>query len=73
MSVSHTNRRGQTYYLHESTARGGRSTFFFSMKCEGTLADKVPEGFEIAHQRLTRIRWAPIKAALTAADYISNQ
>ncbi|MFN2292016.1 MAG: lysine 2,3-aminomutase [Anaerolineae bacterium] len=24
----------------------------------------VPEGFEVAHQRLTRIRWAPIKAAL---------
>jgi lysine 2,3-aminomutase len=24
----------------------------------------VPEGFETTHQRLTRIRWAPIKAAL---------
>jgi lysine 2,3-aminomutase len=24
----------------------------------------VPEGFEATHQRLTRIRWAPIKAAL---------
>jgi lysine 2,3-aminomutase len=39
----------------------------------GEQAAIVPEGFEIAHQRLTRIRWAPIKAALTAADYISNQ
>jgi lysine 2,3-aminomutase len=26
----------------------------------------VPEGFEATHQRLTRIRWAPIKAALAA-------
>ncbi|MGC9334505.1 MAG: lysine 2,3-aminomutase [Anaerolineae bacterium] len=28
----------------------------------------VPEGFEMAHQRLTRIRWAPIKAALGRGD-----
>jgi lysine 2,3-aminomutase len=27
----------------------------------------VPEGFDVTHQRLTRIRWAPIKEALTAA------
>jgi lysine 2,3-aminomutase len=27
----------------------------------------APEGFERAHQRLTRIRWAPIKAALARA------
>ncbi len=26
----------------------------------------VPEGFDVTHQRLTRIRWAPIKAALAA-------
>jgi lysine 2,3-aminomutase len=27
----------------------------------------VPEGYEASHQRLTRIRWAPIKAGLTLA------
>ena len=26
----------------------------------------VPEGLDRTHQRLTRIRWAPIKSALTA-------
>jgi len=25
----------------------------------------VPEGYEMTHQRLTRLRWAPIKAALS--------
>jgi lysine 2,3-aminomutase len=29
----------------------------------------VPEGFEMTHQRLTRIRWAPIKDVLAATDY----
>jgi lysine 2,3-aminomutase len=28
----------------------------------------VPEGFEASHQRLTRIHWAPIKAALDGGD-----
>jgi lysine 2,3-aminomutase len=28
----------------------------------------VPEGYETTHQRLTRIRWAPIKAALTPGE-----
>ncbi len=28
----------------------------------------VPEGFDVSHQRLTRIRWAPIKAALAAGQ-----
>jgi hypothetical protein len=32
----------------------------------------VPEGFEKAHQRLTRIRWAPIKAALAKAQESSE-
>ena len=28
----------------------------------------VPEGFDTSHQRLTRIRWAPIKEALTTGE-----
>jgi lysine 2,3-aminomutase len=28
----------------------------------------VPEGFNTSHQRLTRIRWAPIKKALTPGE-----
>jgi lysine 2,3-aminomutase len=28
----------------------------------------VPEGFDTTHQRLTRIRWAPIKAALSSTN-----
>ncbi len=28
----------------------------------------VPEGFDVSHQRLTRIRWAPIKASLATGS-----
>ncbi|MFZ5915553.1 MAG: lysine 2,3-aminomutase [Chloroflexota bacterium] len=34
----------------------------------GRQATIVPEGFEITHQRLTRIRWAPVKAELARLD-----
>jgi lysine 2,3-aminomutase len=34
----------------------------------GTQLAIVPEGYETTHQRLTRIRWAPIKAALSPVD-----
>jgi hypothetical protein len=27
----------------------------------------IPEGYEASHQRLTRVRWAPIKAALSSS------
>ena len=28
----------------------------------------VPEGYEASHQRLTRIRWAPVKQTLTPGE-----
>lgn len=31
----------------------------------------IPEGFDITHQRLTRIRWAPIKSALGTSSDVS--
>jgi lysine 2,3-aminomutase len=32
-----------------------------------------PEGFEGTHQRLTRIRWAPIKAAIAESEYVRTR
>jgi len=47
MPVKHTNRKWQTFYLHQSVTKTGRPNYFFSMKNEGTLVDRVPDGFEI--------------------------
>lgn len=47
MSVQYTNRKGQTFYLHQGTTKTGKPKYFFSRKIEGTLVDKVPDGFEI--------------------------
>jgi len=52
---SHTNSRGQIYYLHtkEVTLRGGRiqRIFFFSKDPSGSI-DK-PEGYEIIENKRT--------------------
>lgn len=47
MPVKYVNRRGQTYYLHKGKTKTGKPKYFFSLKTEGTLADKIPDGFEI--------------------------
>jgi len=47
MAVKHTNRRGQTFYLHQGTTKTGKPKYFFSLNNHGELACTVPQGFEI--------------------------
>ena len=47
MPVKHVNRRGQTYYLHRHSAKGGRVGYHFSLDEEGDLVDEIPAGYEI--------------------------
>lgn len=44
--VTHRNRRGDTYYLHEGRTKTGKPRYFFSRKQDGTLAESIPAGFE---------------------------
>ena len=45
--VTHTTRKGKTYYLHTGPKRGGGVQYFFAMKSSGALAKQLPDGFEI--------------------------
>jgi len=47
MTIQHTNRFGDVYYLHEGKSKTGKPQFHFSKKPDGTLADSIPEGFEV--------------------------
>jgi hypothetical protein len=47
MSVHHVNRREQTYYLHQGITKTGKPKYFFSKKSEGSLVDRIPDGFEV--------------------------
>ena len=47
MAVTHVNRKGQTFYLHETTTKGGKPKYYFSMKDQGRLVGSIPEGHEV--------------------------
>ena len=47
MAVKHVNRKGQTFYLHETKTKTGKPKYFFSMKGDGGLVESIPEGFEL--------------------------
>lgn len=47
MAVKHVNRKGQTFYLHETRTKTGKPKYFFSMKEDGVLVESIPEGHEV--------------------------
>ncbi len=47
MPIHYVNRKGDTYFLHESKTKTGKPKWFFSKKTEGKLAEAIPAGYEI--------------------------
>lgn len=47
MAVTHTNRKGITYYLHQGTTRTGKPKYFFAQRADGDLVEVLPVGYEI--------------------------
>jgi len=47
MPFTHKSRTGKTYYLQTGPKRGGGTQHFLSTKSSGTLAEKLPAGFEV--------------------------
>jgi len=47
MILSYTNRKSDTYYLHQSLTKKGNPRYIFSKKKDGKLLKKIPEGYEI--------------------------
>lgn len=47
MTVTHTNRKGKTYYLHQGTTKTGKPKYFFALRDEGELVETIPPGYEI--------------------------
>jgi hypothetical protein len=47
MSVTHTNRKGDTYYLKRRQGKGGRAKCVFSKDPHGEMVDTIPVGYEV--------------------------
>jgi hypothetical protein len=46
IAIQHTNRKGQTYYLHQQRSKTGAFSYHFAMKAGGVV-EEIPEGYEI--------------------------
>lgn len=57
MAYSHTNSKGQTYYLHskEVTLRGGRKQriYYFGKEAKEGAVDAIPEGYIVIESAKT--------------------
>ena len=47
MPITHTNRKGVVYYLHEGQTATAKLRYHFSKDKAGTLPDTIPPGYEI--------------------------
>ena len=47
MAVRYVNRKGQTFFLHETRTTTGKPKYFFSMEDDGVLVEAIPEGHEV--------------------------
>lgn len=64
MPVTHTNRKGRTYYLCQGVTKTGKPRYYFAREPKGKPVDLIPEGYEISESvngivSLAKIR--PIK------------
>jgi hypothetical protein len=71
MPVQYTNRKDQTYYLHQTSTRAGNPTYFFSMSDEGNLVDAVPPGYEPYENPNGLIFLRKIRAKLITDDEVA--
>lgn len=57
MAYSHTNSKGQTYFLHSKdvTLRGGRkqTIYFFAKEERDGALNEVPEGYHVVENKKT--------------------
>ena len=47
MTVTYTNRKDKTYYLHEGKTKLGKPKYFFALRDEGNLVEGIPPEYEI--------------------------
>ena len=71
MPVEHINRKGQKYYLHQGVTKTGKPKYFFSMKNEGNLVEKIPDGFQIYENPNAQVFLQRIQPKIITDDEIA--
>lgn len=72
MTVTHTNRKGKTYYLHQGTTKTGKPKYFFALRDEGDLVDTVPPGYEIYENPNGQVFLRKVRPQLITAEEVAT-
>lgn len=72
MAVQHTNRRGQTYHLHQQRTRAGKPNYYFSLVSQGDLPDAVPAGYEVYEHPHGQVFLRKVRTQAVAPDEIAQ-
>ena len=70
-NIEYINRKGQTYYLHQSQTKTGKPKYFFSLKNEGVLVNTVPDGWEIYENPKAQVFLRKIRPKLITDEEIN--
>ena len=71
MAFTYTTRREKTYYLHTGPRRGGGTQHYVSTDPEGSVAEAVPDGFEIHETPNGQVYLRKAKRALIRPDELA--
>ncbi|MDI7278045.1 MAG: hypothetical protein QME94_18855, partial [Anaerolineae bacterium] len=72
MAVQYTNRRGQTFYLHQGAPCAGRPNYYFSLSAEGNPVDAVPDGYEVYEHPRGQVFLRRVRAQAVRPDEIAT-
>ena len=72
MPIQYVNRKGDTYFLHESKTKTGKPKWFFSKKTEGKLAEAIPDGYEIYENYMAQVFLRTIVPTLVTQEEIET-
>jgi hypothetical protein len=73
MPITHTNRRGDVYYLHQGRTKTGKPRYHFSKKKSGDdLAESIPHGYEIYEKPNAQVFLRPIPPQVVTAAEVAQ-
>ena len=72
MTVTHTNRKGKTYYLYQGTTKAGKPKYFFALRDKGDLVDTVPPGHEIYENPNGQVFLRKVRPQLIADEEVAT-
>lgn len=71
MTVTHTNRKGKTYYLHEGKTKLGKPKYFFALRDEGNLVKAIPPGYEVYENPNSQVFLRKIKPRVITDEEVA--